>query len=171
MKICLRKSLLPSKAFYVRRICLHSLKKKCRNYAAPPRDCVIILKPSFVMCRPNKKVKYLRQSATVTAFGHSVYDRLIANIAIIHSMFRRAVGECFTEDCVNSTFEEWPAIDAGNRYFTPKAVACSENVRSIGIDIDPFGSLNKAASSLFVHTEDNKVYYFRRRESANGESL
>ena len=136
-----------------------------------PRDCVIILKPSFVMRRPNKKVRYLRQSATVTAFGHSVYDRLIANIAIIHSMFRRAVGECFTEDCVNSTFEEWPAIDAGNRYFTPKAVACSENVRSIGIDIDPFGSLNKAASSLFVHTEDNKVYYFRRRESANGESL
>jgi hypothetical protein len=120
--------------------------------------------------RPSKKVRYLRQSATVTAFGHSVYDGLIENIAIIHSIFRRAVGDCLTEECVNSRFEEWPAIDVGNRYFTPKAVARSEDVRPIGISIDPFGTLNKAAGSLFVHTEENKVYYFQRKESSNGDT-
>lgn len=120
--------------------------------------------------RPSKKVKYLRQCATVTAFGHPVYDDLIANIAIIHSIFRRATGDRLSEECVNSMFEEWPAIDVANRYFTPKAVARSEDIRPIGIDIDPFGSLSKAASSSFVHTEENKVYYFQRKESANGDT-
>jgi hypothetical protein len=121
--------------------------------------------------RPSKKVKYLRQSATVTAFGHSVYDGLIANIAIIHSLFRRAVGDRLTEECVNSTFEEWPAIEVANRYFTPKAVARLEDVRSIGTDVDPFGSLHKAASSSFVHTEENKVLYFQRKESTSGDTV
>ena len=129
------------------------------------------LKFSFVMHRPSKKVKYLRQSATVTAFGHSVYDDLVANIAIIHSIFRRAVGNCLTKEGINSMFEEWPAIDVANRYFTPKAAARLEDIRPIGIDIDPFGSLNKAASSLFVHTEENKVYYFQRKERANGDTV
>jgi hypothetical protein len=67
-------------------------------------------------------------------------------------------------------FEEWPAIDVANRYFTPKAAARKDDVRPIGIDIDPFGSLSKAASSLFLHTEENKVYYFQRKESTNGNT-
>ena len=125
--------------------------------------------PSSILHRPSKKVKHLRQSATVTAFGHSVYDDLIANIATIHSLFRRAVGDCLTEESVNSTFEEWPAVDASNRYFTPKAAARLEDVRPIGRDVDPYGSLSKAASSSFVHTEENKVYYFQRKESTNGD--
>ena len=128
-----------------------------------------MLKPS--LHRPSNKVKYLRQSATVTALGHSVYDDLIENIAIIHSIFRRAVGDCLAEESVNSTFEEWPAIDVANRYFTPKAVARSEDIRPIGFDVDPYGYLKKAASSLFVHTEENKVYYFQKKESANGDAM
>ena len=121
--------------------------------------------------RPSNLVKYLRQSATVTAFGHSIYDGVIANIAIIHSIFRRAVGNCLTEERVNSMFEEWPAIDVANQYFTPKAAARLEDIRPLGIDIDPFGSLNRAASSLFVHTEENKVYYFQRKERADGDTM
>ena len=78
--------------------------------------------------RPSKKVRYLRQSATVTTFGHPFYDGLVANIAIIHSIFRRAAGNCLTEEDISSVFEEWPAIDVANQYFTPKAVARSEDI-------------------------------------------
>jgi hypothetical protein len=124
----------------------------------------------FYANRPSKKVKYLRQSAVVTAFGHSVYDSLIANIAIVHSIFRRAVGDRLTEECVASMFEEWPAIEVANRYFTPKAIARLEDIRPIGADVDPFGSLHKAASSSFVHTEENKVLYFQRNESASRDT-
>jgi hypothetical protein len=120
--------------------------------------------------RPSKKVKYLHQSATITAFGHPVYDGLIANIAIIHSIFRRAVGDRLTEECINSMYEDCPAIEVANRYFTPKAVARLEDVRPIGADIDPFRSLHKAASSSFVHTEDNKVLYFQRKESTSRDT-
>jgi len=78
------------------------------------------------------------------------------------------VGNRLTEECINSMFGEWPAIDVANRYFTPKAVARMEDVRPIEFDIDPFGSLRKAAGASFVHTEENKVYYFQRKESASG---
>jgi hypothetical protein len=170
MKICLRKLLLPYKAFFVRRNYLRSPKKTCE--LCQPGATLPSCAETFVHYarRPSKKVKYLRQSATVTAFGHSVYDGLIANIATIHSIFKRGVGDRLTEDSVNSMFKEWPAIDAANQYFTPKAVARLEDIRSIGIDVDPFGSLNKAASSSFVHTEENKVYYFERKGSANGDT-
>ena len=116
-------------------------------------------------------MRYLRQSAAVTAFGHSVYDSLIANIATVHSIFRRAVGDRLIKECVNSTFEEWPAIEAANRYFTPKAVARLEDIRPIGTDVDPFGSLQRAASSSFVHTEENQVLYFQRNKSTGGDSV
>jgi hypothetical protein len=105
------------------------------------------------------------------AFGHSVYNGLIANIAVIHSIFRRAVGDRLAEECVNSMFEEWPAIEVANRYFTPKAVARLEDIRPIGADIDPFGSLHKAASSSFVHTEENIVLYFQRKDGTSGDSV
>jgi hypothetical protein len=107
----------------------------------------------------------------VTAFGHSVYESLIANIATIHSIFRRAVGDRLAEECVNSTFEEWPAIEVANRYFTPKAVARMEDIRPVGTDVDPFGSLHKAAGSSFVHTEENKVLYFQRKDGTNGDCV
>ncbi|KAF8811492.1 hypothetical protein BYT27DRAFT_7089421, partial [Phlegmacium glaucopus] len=67
---------------------------------------------------PTNKVKYLRQSATLTAFGNSVFDGLLTNIAKIHAIFRRAIGDCLTEGIVNSTYEEFPTIDAANHYFT-----------------------------------------------------
>lgn len=88
-----------------------------------------------------------------------------------YTILKRAVGNCLTEECVNSMFEEWPAINVANQYFTPRAVACLEDIQAIGIDIDPFGSLRKAASLMFMHTEKNKVYYFQRKESADGDTM
>ena len=184
-KTCLRKLSLPSKVFFARETCLRSLKKTCESstrncgpFEVHIGSCWNLLRYAH---RPSKKVKYLRQSATVTAFGHPVYDGLVANIAIIHSIFRRAVGDHLIErravgdhlieEGINSMFEEWPAIDVANRYFTPKAVACLEDIWPIGIDVDPFSSLNRAASSLFMHTEENKVYYFQRKESTNGDMV
>ena len=80
------------------------------------------------------------------------------------------MGDCLAKECVISTFEEWPAIDVANRYFTPKAVARLEDIRPIEISVNPFGFLSRAAGSLLVHTEENKVYYFEKRESANGDA-
>ena len=81
-----------------------------------------MLKPSFAM-ETDQAIK----SSTSTR-GHPVYDSFIANIVVIHSIFIRAMGNHLTEECVTSMFEEWPAIEVANQYFTPKAIARLENI-------------------------------------------
>ena len=72
------------------------------------------------------------------------------------------MGDCLTEGTVLSTYEEFPAIDAANRYFTPKGIVAPNDIRPLTAEVDPRGSLSKAAGSAYVHTEDNKVYYYEK---------
>jgi hypothetical protein len=113
-----------------------------------------------MLIRPNGKTKYLRQSATLTALGNPVFDKAIENIAAIYALFKRAVGDNITENAVYSMYEEFPAVDVANRYFTPKSGADSEEIRPLTAEVDPNGYLAKAAGTTYVHTEENKVYYF-----------
>ena len=120
-----------------------------------------ILKNSLLI-RPNGKAKYLRQSATLTAFGNSVFDKPIENIAAIYAIFKRAVGDNISESAVYSMYEDFPAIDVANRYFTPRDGADCEEIRPLTAEVDPNGYLAKVAGSTYVHTEENKVYYFEK---------
>ena len=114
------------------------------------------------LIRLDNKVKYLRQSATLTAFGNPVFEKPIENIAEIYAIFKRAVGDNLSESAVYSTYEGFPAIDVANRYFTPKGAADPEEIRPLTAEVDPNGYLAKAAGSKYVHTEENKVYYFEK---------
>ena len=55
------------------------------------------------------------------------------------------MGDCLTEGTVLSTYEEFPAIDAANRYFTPKGIVAPDDIRPLTAEVDPRGSLSKAA--------------------------
>jgi len=110
-------------------------------------------------------VKYLRQSATLTAFGNPAFNKPIESIAAIHGIFKRAVGDHLSESPVHSTYEEFPAIDVSNRYFTPRGAADPEEIRPLTAELDPNGYLAKAAGSTYVHTEENRVYYFEKTGS------
>ncbi|KAF8969131.1 hypothetical protein BDZ97DRAFT_1915494 [Flammula alnicola] len=111
---------------------------------------------------PSGKVKYLRQSTTLTAFGNPVFDKSIENIAAIYAIFKRAIGDNLVEGAVCSTYEDFSAIDVANRYFTPRGGAATEEIRPLTAEVDPKGYLAKAAGSTYVHTEENKVYYFEK---------
>lgn len=120
----------------------------------------------------SSKVKYLRQSAALTAFGNPVFDNLLANIAVIQTIFRRAIGEQFVEGAAQPSYVEHPVtIDAANRYFVPKANTLPEHIRTLTSEVDPFGVLGKAAGSAYVHTDENKVYYSEKTCGSNGESM
>ena len=112
-------------------------------------------------------MKYLRQSATLTAFGNPVFDKPIENIATIFAIFKRAVGDRLSESPVCSTYEDFPAIDVANRYFTHRGGADSEDIQPLTTEVDPNGYLAKAAGSTYVHTEENKVYYYEK--TGNGQ--
>ena len=114
--------------------------------------------------RPSNKAKYLCQSATLTAFGNPVFDKLIENIAAIYAIFKRAVGDNISENAVYSMYEDSPAIDVANRYFSPRGSADPEEIRPLTAEVDPNGYLAKAAGTTYVHTEENKVYYFEKAE-------
>jgi hypothetical protein len=115
-----------------------------------------------LLFRPNSKTKHLRQSATLTAFGSLVFNKPIENIAAIYALFKRAVGDNISESAVYSTYEDFPAIDVGNRYFTPISGADTEEIRPLTAEVDPYGYLAKAAGTTYVHTEENKVYYYEK---------
>ena len=118
--------------------------------------------------RPSGKAKYLRQSVTLTAFGNPVFDKPIENIAAIFAIFKRAVGDNISESAAYSMYEEFPAIDVANRYFTPRGGADTEDIRPLTEEVDPNGYLAKAAGSMYVHTEENKVYYFEKAGNGKG---
>ena len=112
-------------------------------------------------------MKYLRQSATLTAFGNTVFNKPIESIAAIFAIFKRAVGDHLSESVVHSMYEDFPAIDVANRHFTPRGSANSEEIQPLTSEVDPHGYLAKAAGSTYVHTEENKVYYFEK--TSNGQ--
>ena len=117
-------------------------------------------------------MKYIRQSVALTAFGDPVFDRLLANIAVIHTIFRRAIGHQLVEDTSQTAQAEYPlAIDLSNRYFVPKANASPEDIRTLTAEVDPFGTLARAAGTAYVHTEENKVYYFEKTCGIDGETV
>jgi hypothetical protein len=44
------------------------------------------------LTRPYSKLKYLRQSATLTTFRNPVFDKPIENIAAVYAIFKRTFG-------------------------------------------------------------------------------
>ena len=125
-----------------------------------------------LLTRPNDKVKYLHQSATLTAFGNLVFNKPIESIAAIYAIFRHAIGDDLpvSGSALHSTYEEFQAIDIANRYFTPRGGAVLEEIWSLTTEVDPNGYLAKAAGSTYVHTEENKVYYYERINDRQGGS-
>ena len=61
-------------------------------------------------------------------------------------------------------YEDFPAIDVANRYFTPRG---TEEIRPLRAEVDPNGYLAKASSTTYVHTEEN-VYYFEKAGNGKG---
>ena len=117
-------------------------------------------------------MKHLCQSATLTAFGNLVFNKPIKSIAAIYAIFRRAIGDdlLVSGSALHSTYEEFQAIDIANWYFTPRGGADLEEIRSLTTEVDPNGYLAKAAGSTYVHTKENKVYYYERINDGQGGS-
>ena len=97
-----------------------------------------------------------------------MFNKPIESIAAIYAVFKRAVGDNLSESAVYSMYEDFPAIEVANRYFIPRSGAVSEEIRPLTAEVDPNGYLEKAAGSTYVHTEENKVYYFEKTGNGQG---
>lgn len=92
-------------------------------------------------------------------------DAVGANIAEVHALFGRVVGTNRLQACsMYTTFNGSAAVEISNWYFTPKnKVADAAAGIFLGDEIDPLGNLIRAATTGYIHTADNQVYYFERQ--------
>lgn len=117
----------------------------------------------------SRNTKFLRQSVQVTGLGNASFRRLLADITLIHALFKTAIGPFLQDEAGVSHYEEFAAIDASNRYFNPRTGRNQEVECPIAADIDPKGYLKKAAGDSFVHTEENKIRYYEKHKGSSGE--
>ena len=69
---------------------------------------------------------------------------------------------------VPSLFQGHQSIDVGNRYFTPYQHALQDHHISFSPATDPDNRLSETMGEEFVHTEDNKVEYYKARKEGRG---
>jgi hypothetical protein len=87
-------------------------------------------------------VKYLRQSLTLTALGKECFEKILANIAEVHTLFDQSIRENCLQACsIFTTFDDSPAMEMANCYFTPRSETTIGNIRELGTTIDPQGFL------------------------------
>jgi hypothetical protein len=103
--------------------------------------------------------------------GNSTFDNATVNLARIHAIFKRIIGNQLADDAVHSDYEGHKVIDTSNRYFTPRDSKGDIESVPLGNDVDPCGFLIKAAGNSYVHTKDNKVYYYQKGVNKGGETL
>ncbi|KDR70625.1 hypothetical protein GALMADRAFT_75833 [Galerina marginata CBS 339.88] len=142
--------------------------------ASPPEEVVASLQG--IICKADlppfreristgsRQIRYIRQSVTLTAFGDAMFDLVGSNIAEVHALFGRIVGADQLQECsMFANFEGYAAVEMSNRYFTPKNEASGATEIGLTDEIDPQGSLRKAAGAGYVHTDDNQVGYYERQ--------
>jgi hypothetical protein len=118
-----------------------------------------------------KRVKHLKQRASITGMGNTSFDTVMLNLARIHAIFKRRIGNQLEEDTVHSEYNGYSALDTSNRYFTPKSNTGNEETVPLGAEVDPQGTLMKVAGGAYIHTEDNKVHYYEKSNGRDGSSM
>jgi hypothetical protein len=103
--------------------------------------------------------------------GNAAFDNAALNLARIHAIFKCTISNQLEEDAIYSDFKGYKAIDTSNQYFTPREGKRDIESISLGNDVDPYSFLLKAAGNAYVHTEDNKVYYYQKGVNKSGEAL
>jgi hypothetical protein len=98
-------------------------------------------------------------------------DGLVASAIAIHHTFYRTLPENSMENWTPSTFDNYPAIDIGNRYFSDRRDILSSEAIAFKTSIDPDGILEAATvDTLYAHTMENDVQYFELTADEEGNT-
>lgn len=64
------------------------------------------------------------------------------------------------DDWMQGEYQDYPAIDTANRYFTDRHDMGSVGQIDIPENVDPKGDLTKLMGEEYVHLPENEVTYF-----------
>jgi hypothetical protein len=123
-----------------------------------------------VFSNPRQR-SFLRQAATLSGLGSESFSRAVQGIQDIHGGFSRSFPDGCLEEWAPNQFEGHEAIDAANRFFTPRSQAKTEEILPFNDLVDPDEILTTAMrqDDQFTHTMDNEVDYYER--TYDNESL
>jgi hypothetical protein len=94
---------------------------------------------------------------------------LVASIVAIHHTFCRTLPENSMESWASSTFDNYSAIDIGNRYFSDRRDILSSEAIAFKSSVDPDGILEAAnVNTSYAHTMENDVQYFELTTDEEG---
>ena len=119
--------------------------------------------------RTTERVKYLRQSISLSGFGTTLFEATIEGLANFFALLARPIPPSrLTTNTVIDMLNGKPSINLSNRYFTPKKDAPMSNCVPFPNQVDPHGVLTAMIGDRYIHTEDNVVKYFNRVAEPDG---
>jgi hypothetical protein len=117
------------------------------------------------------RIRFLRQSITLTGFGTATFEAGIKSLQAVHTFFDRHLPEGKLDECtIIDQCDDHFGIHLTNRYFTTRRESDSQTEQAIEFptEVDPQGILTGLVSDQFVHTEQNEVKYYNRSVSECG---
>lgn len=106
---------------------------------------------------------------TITGAGTATFDDAVKSAHDIYSQFHRTFAEGKFENWNTSAYLEYHAIDAANRYLTPKKDAPGMVHIPFSKSVDPYGYLENLAGTNYVHGEENTVQYYSLHIDCEGK--
>ena len=87
----------------------------------------------------------------------------------VYAMFNRFVptGKLLANTIIDQ-YGEHKNINCSNRYFSSRKDHPYAKHIPFSRDVDPKGILTRAVGGVYLHTEDNIVWYYERSEGSNG---
>ena len=118
------------------------------------------------------RVKYLRQSVTLTGFGMETFEKGIKALTEVHALFDRHIPESKLGECtIIDKCDEYLGIHLTNRYFTSWHELPTELHVPFPGDVDPMGYLANLVGGIggmYFHSKQNSVKYYNRTVGKGG---
>ena len=105
----------------------------------------------------------------MTGLGTDQFANAIEGIANIAAFMGENLERGDIESWKADRFRTWHAMELGNRYFVLQNSKGDMTTTPFEEGVDPEGKLAQMAGDKWVHTEDNKVQYFRLGAKDDGK--
>ncbi|KAF8336027.1 hypothetical protein F5887DRAFT_891718, partial [Amanita rubescens] len=113
----------------------------------------------------SNRVKFLRQSVTLTGFGTETFEKGIKALNEVHALFDRHIPENKLGECtIIDKCDEHLGIHLTNRYFTSRRESPTEPHIPFASDVDPMGFLANLVGGTYFQSEQNTVKYYNRSQ-------
>lgn len=112
------------------------------------------------------------QRVAVTGLGLDNFQDILEGIRNINDTFMAEVPPEKFQGIEPTEVDGMTCIRFANRFLTPKSMAeQTVHTHSSMLIIDPYSHLKRAAGNKYVHTDDNVVKYFKKRQFVDGEKM